>query len=108
MTPDEAIEAADLVEAETRYLHQLAREAYAAGHADGYRAGYRQADADQAARWNQAARAVPTAPTGPSSRNGDGDQAAALTSQTRAPATSPAGAPSPGPNRNRTEMEATP
>ena len=58
MTPDEAIEAADLVEAETRYLHQLAREAYAAGHADGYRAGYRQADADQAARWNQAARAV--------------------------------------------------
>ena len=29
-----------------------------AGHADGYRAGYRQADADQAARWNQAARAV--------------------------------------------------
>ena len=29
-----------------------------AGHADGYRAGYRQADADQAARWNQAARAA--------------------------------------------------
>ena len=29
MTPDEAIEAAELVEAETRYLHQLAREAYA-------------------------------------------------------------------------------
>ena len=62
MTPDQAIEAAELVEAETRYLHQLAREAYEAGHADGYRAGYRQADADQAARWNQAARAVADGP----------------------------------------------
>ena len=58
MTPDDAIQAAELVEAETKYLHQLAREAYAAGHADGYRAGYRQADADQAARWNHAARAA--------------------------------------------------
>jgi hypothetical protein len=58
MTPEEAIEAAGLVETETRYLHQLARDAYAAGHADGYRAGYRQADADQAARWNHAARAA--------------------------------------------------
>ena len=58
MTPDEAIEAADLAAAETRYRHQFAREAYAAGHADGYRAGYRQADADQAARWNHAARAI--------------------------------------------------
>jgi hypothetical protein len=54
----EAVEAAGLAEAETRYRHQLAREAYEAGHADGYRAGYRQADADQAARWNQAARAA--------------------------------------------------
>jgi hypothetical protein len=58
MTPDEAIEAAELAEAEARYRHQLAREMYQAGHADGYRAGYRQADADQAARWNHAARAV--------------------------------------------------
>ena len=62
MTPDEAIEAADLVEVETKYLHQFAREAYEAGHVDGYRAGYRQADADQAARWNQAARAVTDGP----------------------------------------------
>ena len=53
MTPEQAIETADLIEAETRYRLQLARETYAAGHADGYRAGYRQADADQAARWNQ-------------------------------------------------------
>jgi hypothetical protein len=53
VTAREAIEAAELVEAETRYRHQLAREAYAAGHTDGYRAGYRQADADQAARWGQ-------------------------------------------------------
>jgi hypothetical protein len=58
----EAVEAADLAEAETRYRHQLAREAYAAGHADGYRAGYRQADADQAARWNQIARAATGGP----------------------------------------------
>jgi hypothetical protein len=54
----DAIEAAELVEAEARYWLQLAREMYQAGHADGYRAGYQQADADQAARWNQAARAV--------------------------------------------------
>jgi hypothetical protein len=54
----DAIEAAGLAEAETAYRHQLAREAYEAGRADGYRAGYAQADADQAARWNQAARAA--------------------------------------------------
>jgi hypothetical protein len=54
---EEAIEAAEAIEAETRYRNQLARSMYEAGHADGYRAGYRQADADQAARWNQAARA---------------------------------------------------
>jgi hypothetical protein len=29
---------------------------YQAGHGDGYQAGYRQAEADQAARWNQATR----------------------------------------------------
>ena len=62
MSPDEAIEAANAIEAETRYRSQLAREMYQAGHADGYRAGYRQADADQAARWNQIAR---TATGGP-------------------------------------------
>jgi hypothetical protein len=54
----EAVEAAGLAEAETRYRHQLAREMYQAGHADGYLAGYRQAGADQAARWNQIARAA--------------------------------------------------
>jgi hypothetical protein len=58
VSPDEAIAAAAAVEAETRYRDQLARESYEAGHADGYRVGYRQADADQAARWNQAARAA--------------------------------------------------
>ena len=58
MTPDEAIQAADLAEAEAAYRLQLARDAYEAGHGDGYQAGYRQADADQAARWNQAARAI--------------------------------------------------
>jgi hypothetical protein len=58
MTPREAIEAADLAEAETAYRSQLGREMYQAGHGDGYQAGYRQAEADQAARWNQAARAA--------------------------------------------------
>ena len=98
MRPDEAIEAAELVEAETRYLHQLAREAYVAGHADGYRAGYRQADADQAARWNQAARAAdgPDCAEIEERRWGPGGRP---TSPTRAPATSPAAAPSPGPNQ---------
>lgn len=62
MTPDE-IQAADAIEAETAYRLRLAREMYQAGHADGYRAGYRQADADQDARWNQAA---PAATDGPS------------------------------------------
>ena len=57
MTPRDAIEAAEQAEAETAYRNQLGREMYQAGHADGYHAGYRQADADQAARWNQAARA---------------------------------------------------
>jgi hypothetical protein len=58
VTGPEAAGAAGLAEAETRYLRQLAREAYEAGHADGYRAGYEQAAADQAARWNAAARAA--------------------------------------------------
>jgi hypothetical protein len=58
MTPREAIEAAELVEAETAYRNQLGREMYQAGHADGYQAGYRQAEADMAARWTQLARVV--------------------------------------------------
>jgi hypothetical protein len=56
MTPREAIEAADMAETETAYRNQLGREMYQAGHADGYQAGYRQAEADQAARWNQTTR----------------------------------------------------
>jgi hypothetical protein len=63
MTPEEAIEAAEQVEAETAYRNQLARVMYQTGHADGYCAGYRQAEADQAARWNQAASAVVDGPT---------------------------------------------
>jgi hypothetical protein len=56
MNPREAIEAAGQIEAETAYRNQLGREMYQAGHAAGYQAGYRQAEADQATRWNQAAR----------------------------------------------------
>lgn len=58
MTPQEAIEAAELAEAETRYRLQLAREMYQAGQRAGFEAGYRQADADMAARWAQIARPV--------------------------------------------------
>ncbi len=40
MTPAEAIEAAELVEAEIRYRNQLAREMYARGHERGLAEGY--------------------------------------------------------------------
>jgi len=55
MTPAEAIEAAELIEAETAYRLQLARQMYQAGHRD--------AEAEMAARWNEIAR---TATHGPS------------------------------------------
>jgi hypothetical protein len=63
MTPREAIEAADLAETEAAYRIQLGREMYQAGHGDGYQAGYRQAEADQAARWNQATRPAADGPS---------------------------------------------
>jgi hypothetical protein len=56
MTPREAIDAAEVAEAETAYRNQVGREMYQAGHGDGYQAGYRQAEADQATGWNQATR----------------------------------------------------
>ena len=55
MTPQEAIEAAELAEAETRYCLQLGREMY--------QAGYRQAEADMAARWHEIARAAIRGPS---------------------------------------------
>jgi hypothetical protein len=58
MTPRDAIQAAELAEAETAYRQQLAREMYHAGQRAGFQAGYRQADADQAAQWAKAARPV--------------------------------------------------
>jgi hypothetical protein len=58
MTPQEAIAAAELAEAETAYRHQLAREMYQAGQRAGFQAGYRQANADMAARWAEIARPV--------------------------------------------------
>jgi hypothetical protein len=58
VTPREAIEAAELAEAETAYRHQLAREMYQAGQRAGFQAGYRQAEADQAAEWAKVARPV--------------------------------------------------
>ena len=55
MTPQEAIEAAELVEAETAYRLQAARESFDAG--------YRQAEADMAARWDTIARAAVHGPS---------------------------------------------
>ena len=46
MTPAEAIEAAELAEAEIRYRHQVAREMAEAGYERGREAGYLQAVAD--------------------------------------------------------------
>ena len=58
MNPPEAIQAAELAEAETAYRHRLAREMYQAGQRAGFDVGYRQARADMAARWAQIARPV--------------------------------------------------
>ena len=46
MTPAEAIEAAELAEAEIRYRNQLAREMYARGHERGLSEGYALAISD--------------------------------------------------------------
>jgi hypothetical protein len=58
VNPRDAIEAAELAEAETAYRHQLAHQMYQAGQRAGFQAGYRQAEADEAARWAQIARPV--------------------------------------------------
>lgn len=67
MTPREAIEAAELVEKETRYRNQLARESYQAGLEAGYKAGYeagaRQREADHAAWWRERGRHLAERPT---------------------------------------------
>jgi hypothetical protein len=55
MTPADAIEAAELAEAETAYRLQLGCEMY--------QAGYRQAEADMAARWQEIARAATQGPS---------------------------------------------
>ena len=58
MNPWDAIDAAELAEAETAYRHQLAREMYQAGQRAGFDVGYRQANTHQAARWAEVARPV--------------------------------------------------
>ena len=55
MTPQEAIEAAELVEAETACRLQMAREMFAAGYA--------AAEADMAERWNAIARTTAPGPS---------------------------------------------
>jgi len=58
MTPQDAIAAAELAEAETAYRHQISREMYQAGQRAGFESGYRQANADEAAAWAKVARPV--------------------------------------------------
>ena len=58
MTPAEAIEAAELTEAEIRYRHEVAREMYERGRAAGWREGYAAAEADDAAAWAKVTRPV--------------------------------------------------
>jgi hypothetical protein len=59
MTPEQAVQAAADIDAEVRYRHQLAREAYEAGR----QAGYRQHQAAHDARWRQTPGiAVPVGP----------------------------------------------
>lgn len=55
MTPADALAAAEVAEAETRYRLQFGREMYVAG--------YRQAEADMAARWDRIARAAVRGPS---------------------------------------------
>jgi hypothetical protein len=58
VNPREAFEAAELAEHETAYRNQLARQMYGAGCRDGYEAGRRDAEADMARFWAEAARQV--------------------------------------------------
>ena len=55
MTPQEAIEAAELVEVETAYRRQVGQEMFAAGYA--------AAEADMDARWHRIARAAVCGPS---------------------------------------------
>jgi hypothetical protein len=55
VTPQEAIEAAELVEAETAYRLEMGRESFAAGYA--------AAEADMAARWNRIAETTAPGPS---------------------------------------------
>jgi hypothetical protein len=54
VTPQEAIEAAELMEAEAAYRNQVGREMFAAGYA--------AAEADMDAAWNRIARAAVCSP----------------------------------------------
>jgi hypothetical protein len=67
MTPENAIEAAEVAGAETAYRLQLAAEMYAAGQADGWRAGYQAAwgerEAAAAGWWREHGAALADDPT---------------------------------------------
>jgi hypothetical protein len=81
VTPADAIEAAELAEAETRYRNQLAREMYEAGRRDGYEAAQRDAAEEDARRWAETTRRLAKAPTHAeleARRWGPGGRAAAM------------------------------
>ncbi|MGH3193834.1 MAG: hypothetical protein ACRDPY_08660 [Streptosporangiaceae bacterium] len=63
MTPADAIGAAELAEAETRYRNQLAREMYEAGWRGGYEAARDDVEAEEARRWADFTRRLANAPT---------------------------------------------
>ena len=95
MTPREAVEAAELAEAETTYRHQLARQMYQAGQRAGLQPDTGRPTPTRKRPGPRSPAPPRTASATPTSRNAAGDPAAAPASQSRAPATSPAGAPHP-------------
>jgi hypothetical protein len=75
---NDPVQAAELAGAETRYRLQLAREMYEAGRRD--------AEAEMAERWRNAAAPVVRGMSQAGLEERCGDRAAVPTSQTRAPA----------------------
>lgn len=65
MTPEEAIETAEQIKAETRYRNQLGREMYQAGLAEGWREGYAAAGAERDRAWSEIARRAVRITAGP-------------------------------------------
>jgi hypothetical protein len=93
MTPQQAHERAEETGTDTGYRNQLARQTY--------QTGPRDAEADMARHWAQAASQVTHGVPHAEVMERRGGPGAAPGSQTRAPATSPAGAPDHQPNQQQ-------